>query len=270
MNEPTVRIAAVAGSFYPDDENELHEMINGYLAKADDINLPGKLRALVEPHAGYIYSGSVGAYGYSLLSKYKDKVRKVLLLGPSHYSVFNGVCESGFDFWETPFGKVKIASINSKLKTEFRSLVSIYPQVHAPEHCLEVQLPFLQSVLNSDIEVYPILCGQVNPVELANAFVDQVDDQTILIASSDLSHYLPYDKAVHTDKIANECVPKLDTTHFDQFGDACGKIGILTLMHIAKKKGWKGKLLNYRNSGDTAGPKNNVVGYGCYAFYEEM
>lgn len=266
--EIRLRIPAVAGSFYPDDQNELRQIIDDYLKKAKDIEISGKLRALVEPHAGYIYSGPVAAYGYKLLSKYKDKIKKIILLGPSHYALFPGACESGADFWETPLGRVRIFSIQSGLKAEFRNLFMYYSQAHEPEHCLEVQIPFIQFVLKDDVEFYPILCGQINPVDLANALVDQLDDKTLVIASSDLSHYLPYDEAVRTDKIANESVPALDIKRFEQLGNACGKIGILTLMHIAKKKGWKGKLLDYRNSGDTAGPKTEVVGYGCYAFYE--
>jgi AmmeMemoRadiSam system protein B len=267
MNDISIRYPAVAGSFYPEDENELKEMINDYLAKAKDINIDGTLRALVEPHAGYIYSGPVAAYGYKLLKKYADKTSKIILIGPSHYAAFYGACEAGYDFWETPLGKVRAKSIRENLQNEYKNLIRVYKEAHEPEHCLEVQLPFLQTVLK-DFTIYPLLCGDVNPAELANALLDQIDNKTVVIASSDLSHYLPYDQAVRTDRIANESVPALEIKRFEQYGDACGKIGILTLMHIAKKNGWKGKLLDYRNSGDTAGPRTQVVGYGCYAFYE--
>lgn len=260
-----VRYPAVAGSFYPSDENELRKMIRDYLSKAKDVDIKGRLRALVEPHAGYIYSGPVAAYGYKLLEKHSAKIKKVLLIGPSHYAAFFGVAESNADEWETPIGKVSAGSARAFVRN--KELITTNPDVHAPEHCLEVQLPFLQSVLK-DFVIYPLLTGNVNSEELAMALVDQIDDSTLIIVSSDLSHYKPYDTALRIDSIANKAVPSLDIEKFEREGDACGKTAILTLMHIAKKKKWKGKLLDYRNSGDTAGPKDAVVGYGCYAFYE--
>ena len=138
---------------------------------------------------------------------------------------------------------------------------------HLAEHSIEVQLPFLQSV-GKNFTIVPLLCGNVDPAELANAIMDEIGERTVVIASSDLSHYNQYDRAVKIDRIANEAVPALDIARFEKEGDACGKTAILTLMHIAKRKKWTGKLLDYRNSGDTAGPKSEVVGYGCYAFSE--
>jgi AmmeMemoRadiSam system protein B len=263
MESPKIRKPAVAGSFYPDDEGELKKMIEEYLSKAEEVELQGKLRGLVEPHAGYIYSGPVAAYGYRLLAR--SKAKKIIILGPSHYGVFAGACEDESDFWETPLGRVKTKSIRERIKES--GLIEVYPQAHSMEHCLEVQLPFLQSVLD-DFEVYPILTGEVDPAALADAIAGILDDDTVIIASSDLSHYLGYEEAKKVDSSANESVPSLDIESFINEGDACGKTAILILMYIAKKKGWKGKLLDYRNSGDTAGPKTGVVGYGCYAFYE--
>ena len=114
-----------------------------------------------------------------------------------------------------------------------------------------------------------MLCGEVDEKVLAEALAPLVDEKTLVIASSDLSHYLPYGEAVKIDRVANESVPALDIARFERQGDACGKTPILVLMHLAKIKGWKGKLLDYRNSGDTAGDRGQVVGYGCYAFYEQ-
>ena len=265
----TVRQPAVAGAFYPSEKEELEKMIKEFLESAEEAHIEGTLRALVEPHAGYIYSGPVAAYGYKLLASGRNKIGKVIILGPSHYAAFFGACEAGFDFWETPLGRVKAGSVLEKMKGRGRELIGVLPQAHGPEHCLEVQLPFLQTVMKNDFIAYPLLCGELNPAELANALADQIDDKTLIIASSDLSHYLPYETARGRDRIANETVPALDIKRFEQSGDACGKIPILVLMHMAKKKGWKGKLLDYRNSGDTAGPKNQVVGYGCYAFYSD-
>jgi len=263
---PETRLPAVAGTFYPGDPKDLQKMIDEYLASAKDVPIEGRLRGLVIPHAGYIYSGPVAAYGYRLLAHYRGKIRRIILLGPSHYAAFFGACESGFDSWQTPLGIVRAVSLRGEMPKEFREMVNIYPEAHAPEHCLEVQLPFLQTVLGNDLEVWPLLCGEINPATLASAILPFVDDRSLVLASSDLSHYLPYAEAVKIDGVANRTVPALDISGFTLSGDACGKIGILTLMNIAKKKGWKGKLLDYRNSGDTAGPKDGVVGYGCYAF----
>ena len=263
------RLPAVAGAFYPFDKRELSAMVGDYVSKGKDVLLKGKLRGLVVPHAGYVYSGPVAGAGYKLLSKHSQGIERIILLGPSHHAWFKGASEGGFDEWITPLGKVKAGSLASKLKGEGKGLVQTIPQAHVPEHCLEVQLPFLQSVLKKDFEIFPLLCGEVDAGLLAKAIAPAVDAKTLVIASSDLSHYLPYEVAVKVDKNANELVPALDIRGFEAKGDACGKTPILVLMHLAKIKGWKGLFLDYKNSGDTAGDKSRVVGYGCYAFYEK-
>ncbi len=258
------REPAVAGTFYPDDEKELREMIEKFLKEAKEVKIEGKLRGLVVPHAGYIYSGPVAAYGYKLLAEQKPQPSKILLIGPAHYGMFHGLAESGEKIWKTPLGLVNAGSIASQIAD--RSILNIYPPVHRPEHCLEVQLPFLQTVLKTNFTIYPLLSGEVAPTILANALEPLIDEDTIYIASSDLSHYHSYEDARKLDAVANKSVPSLDFRKAEYI-EACGKTGIVTLMHIAKSRGWKGKLLDYRNSGDTAGPRNSVVGYGCYAFY---
>jgi len=261
----SIRKPAVADAFYPGNPVELRQMIDKFLNDAKDVKINGKLRALVVPHAGYIYSGPVAAYGYKLLSKHPERFTKIILVGPSHFAAFPGAAESGADGWQTPLGIVKSGSLNEgkKEKDIFRTI----PEVHAPEHNLEVQLPFLQCVMKSNFTIYPILAGEVSPSALAQAIAGILDDKTLVIASSDLSHYNPYERAVKLDSLCNKAVPALDIKTMEESGDACGKTAILTLMNLAKKKKWKGKLLDYRNSGDTAGPKDSVVGYGCYAFY---
>lgn len=256
--EQDIRHPAVAGTFYPEDPAELMAAIEGYLSAAAPCSIDGKLRGLVVPHAGYIYSGPIAAYGYKLLAK--QKPADIAILGPSHYAAFPGACESGFRWWETPLGRVRA-------KSAAGGPISVFPAAHGPEHCLEVQLPFLQAVLGEKFGIWPLLCGEADPAELADALMERMEKGTFIIASSDLSHYKSYDAAKRIDAIANETIPGLDIARFGNDGDACGKAAILTLMHIAKKKKWKGRLLDYRNSGDTAGPRNQVVGYGCYAFY---
>ncbi len=259
------REAAVAGSFYPAGEKELKQMIEKFLKQAKDIKITGKLRGLVVPHAGYVYSGLTAAYGYKLLMKEKPQPDKIILLGPAHFGMFVGIAESGADKWMTPLGPVKTGSLSGEIAD--RTILNVYPQVHGPEHNLEVQLPFLQTVMKKNFTVYPILTGEINPAVLANAIEPILDGDTLLLVSSDLSHYHPYENAKKLDAVANESVPDLDFKKAEYI-EACGKTAILTLMQIAKSKGWKGKLLDYRNSGDTAGPKDGVVGYGAYAFYK--
>jgi AmmeMemoRadiSam system protein B len=255
-----VRKAAVAGSFYPAGGKELREMVDGFMDGASSELPEGRLRGLVVPHAGYAYSGPVAGAGYRLIRETKGLERAVII-GPSHYALFSGACEAGADEWETPLGRVKARSGAG-------GIVSVLPQAHAREHCIEVQLPFLQRAMGNP-EIWPLLCGDVDASGLADEVGRRLDDSAIAIASSDLSHYLPYEAAVKRDAIANECVPSLDIPRFAEDGDACGKIPILALMHIAREKGWKGRFIDYRNSGDTAGGKEEVVGYGCYAFYSE-
>lgn len=262
----SIRKPAVAGAFYPGDPEELGKMIKDFLAAAKDIKIPGKLKALIVPHAGYIYSGPTAAFGYKLLSNYADQFSKIILIGPSHFAGFFGAAESGASEWQTPLGIVKAGSLKKEVKDI--GMINLIPEAHASEHCLEVQLPFLQTVLK-DFTIYPLLTGDIRPAALADEIEKALDKETMIIISSDLSHYFPYDKAVKLDSVCNKAIPELDIETMKSRGDACGKTGILVLMHLALKKKWKGKLLDYRNSGDTAGQKDQVVGYGAYAFYEE-
>ena len=268
MQELKIRPAAVAGSFYPDDKKELEIMINTFLSKAKEVKTKRNLRALIVPHAGYVYSGPVAATGYRLLATQEKRFEKIILIGPSHYAAFSGMAGPGTDFWETPIGRIKTESIVKKMETGNRKLITELPQVHAPEHCLEVQIPFIQVIFKHDVVIYPLITGEVNTKEIAGVLERNIDDKTIVIVSSDLSHYLTYEKAQRIDGLANKSIPALDTDTMEESGDACGKTGIMILMHIAKSKKWKAELLDYRNSGDTAGSKDRVVGYGCYAFFE--
>ncbi|MFH1257511.1 MAG: AmmeMemoRadiSam system protein B [Candidatus Micrarchaeota archaeon] len=261
-----VRKAAVANSFYPGGKDELEAQIKKFISDSGEVQFEGRLAALVEPHAGYVYSGPTAACGYKLLQSHKKGIKKILLLGPSHYAGFYGACESGFDEWETPLGNIKTETVADKVDRKYRDLFPTIPEAHIPEHCLEVQLPFLQIAMKKDFRIIPLLLGEVDCGALANALLPLIDASTLVIASSDLSHYHSYNDAIRMDAIANESVPNLDIPHFEKSGDACGKKPILTLMHLALQSRWKGRFLDYRNSGDTAGPKGQVVGYGCYAF----
>ena len=252
------RKSAVAGSFYPANKAELEKLITGLFAQAKKSKLTGKLKGLVVPHAGYIYSGVVAASAYLLLQQMEQEhpeKRKIIIIGPSHFVPFKGIGASGAKKWETPLGT---AVTNEKGLPQ-------RPKAHGQEHSIEVQVPFLQSVLKK-FTITPIVYGNATAQEIARICGKLIDGNTIIIASSDLSHYYQYEDANDIDSVANKAIPALDIGKAAK-AEACGIRGILALMLIAKKGKWKGKLLDYRNSGDTAGSKDSVVGYGAYAFY---
>lgn len=257
----TTRQPAVAGQFYPADPDELKEMVLGYLDQAVSKELPGRLAGFVSPHAGYPYSGIVAAAGFKILANQEPGPKRIVILGPSHQMVFSGAAVPIAGLWATPLGKMKILSPKEH---GLGGVVSASDQFHELEHSLEVQLPFIQQT-RPDVKILPIICGDVMPDELAHELEKIVNDKTVIIASSDLSHYLPYDQAVNVDSLANDLIPKADPK-IARDVDACGIIPILTLMYLAKKFSWSGHFVDYRNSGDTQGDKSRVVGYGCYAF----
>ncbi len=247
-----IRNAAVAGSFYPANKKELETMIDKFLKNVPFLDI--KPKSLIVPHAGYIYSGQVAAHAYSLLKNYKKQ--KIILLGPSHFVYFDDVAADANDYWETPLGKVKLVQ-NNFLKIE---------EAHVNEHCLEVQLPFLQKTLEN-FEILPLVVGDINPKEISERMISLLDNNTMLIISSDLSHYNDYDTAVKIDKTTTQSIQNLDYNKMAKEGDACGKIPILTVVDIAQKLKWRCKLLSYKNSGDVTGNKSQVVGYASFAFY---
>jgi AmmeMemoRadiSam system protein A len=240
---------------------------------------------LICPHAGYQYSGPVAAYAYKLLAG-RD-VKTVLLLSPSHYAMFRGAYITEAEAWRTPLGDVPVASravalgqtmpFTRKLdgivqrpdwwrQSSAKGSVSL--QDDRPdtwEHAAEVQVPFLQKTLQN-FELLPVILGQVDPALVAQALSDKLDDKTIIVASSDLSHSHPYTEARALD---NACVRDiLDLKTAISPESACGAGPILALVHLAKMKGWKPVLLDYRNSGDTSGDKSRgVVGYAAIVFF---
>ena len=256
-----VRPAAVAGMFYPAAPDELRRMVRTYLKDARGVKVPGKIRALVSPHAGYIYSGIVAAAGYRQID---PSTRTVILLGPSHRIAFKAASIPGVRAYWTPLGDVRLARLASTLRRlpDFESVI----EAHLKEHSLEVQLPFLQVMLK-EFEIVPILTNSSDPKALAKILAPHISEDTLVVASSDLSHYYSYKTAVSLDRI---CTAAISGCRFSDMPlcEACGKQAVLTLMHIAEIKGWEGILIDYRNSGDTAGGKNRVVGYASIAFVD--
>lgn len=288
--ELTVRPPAVAGVFYPEKKEELKLLINNLLKYSSSESASGgrveksdkdssqltsfartirKLRALIVPHAGYIYSGVVAASGFNLAERAGlGKNPRILLIGPSHRVAFDGLAASSFKEWDTPLGKVEIDPLNFEMTHKYPNDVICLNAAHVQEHCLEVEIPFLQVVLPS-FSLIPLITGEGDPKKFSmilNKFEKDID---LFVISSDLSHYYPYEAAKILDARANDAIPNLNIKKIEEEVEACGKQGILTIMHLAKKKNWQGVFVDYKNSGDTAGDKNTVVGYGCYAFYEQ-
>ncbi len=278
-----VREPAVAGLFYPGDAATLSKTIDRLLAKAPDHSVP-RLKALVCPHAGYEYSGQTAAIAYKLLAG-RD-VETVVVMGPSHYGWFTGACIPNADAYKTPLGlvpiseKAKALAGTAPFELERRCLVerpAFWRQSPKPapetgedtpetwEHSVEVQVPFLQKVLKG-FKLVPVVMGRVDPAEAAKVLAKSIDDGTIVVASSDLSHYHPYQDAKRLD---DRCVKAICDLDVDSISpeQACGRMPILTLLHLARQKGWKAQLLDYRNSGDVTGDKDRVVGYTAVAFY---
>lgn len=258
-----VRPPQVAGLFYPEDPQALRETIERLLQAAPRRELPGRLKALIVPHAGYEYSGSVAAVGYRLLSAPDVSPPTALLLGPAHHVAFSGAAAHPADFWETPLGRAPVT--NPGVTISPNGPIVLLPEAHGREHSLEVQLPFLQ-VVWKDVRIWSLAVGHLSSASLAEALMDSIDRVDLVIVSSDLSHYHPYERAVEIDALAHEVITALDVKKAEHGLEACGKTAIAALLQIARGRGWRAHLLDYKNSGDTAGDRESVVGYGCYTF----
>lgn len=264
MLSAPVRPAAVAGLFYPEDPQTLAAEVQILLARAhpQDAGLSPP-KAIIAPHAGYIYSGSTAAAAFSLLEPARETIRRVVLIGPSHRLAFQGIAVPGASFFDTPLGRVEVDA-ETVTKLSGQSGVVVNDAAHAQEHSLEVMLPFLQTTLEN-FRIVPLVVGLVSPVVLAE-LIEQLwgGAETLIVISSDLSHYLPYSLAVTTDgRTAEEIVALLPSIGHEQ---ACGATGINALLLAAKRRHSEAHLLALRNSGDTAGERSRVVGYMAASF----
>lgn len=263
MASASIRPSAVAGLFYPDDARVLRVQISGMIAAAapPDLMLPPK--ALIVPHAGYIYSGPIAASAYRLLAPLRAQITRVILIGPTHRMAVRGLALPAAESFATPLGTVPVSRIDwHTLQSNPHVLIDDAP--HAREHCLEVQLPFLQSVLDG-FELVPLLAGDVAPEVVADVLETLWGGpETLLLVSSDLSHYHPYETARLADRRSVESV--LSLTGQLNHEQACGATPVNALVRIAQRHGLQPHLLDLRNSGDTAGDRSSVVGYAAIAF----
>ncbi|MBN1982119.1 MAG: AmmeMemoRadiSam system protein B [Chitinivibrionales bacterium] len=255
-----LRPPAVAGQFYPGNPKELKKEIEAYLSGGPAITQHPTM--IISPHAGYIFSGAVAGIGFATVS---SEIRKVILLGPSHRKYFSGLSIADVDAYETPLGTVPLLKEEIQ-KLRSSSMVHAYADADELEHCLEVQLPFLQVKLPK-FSIIPILTGAIeNSAAAADLLYPLIDDATLVVISSDFSHYNSSQKAKQLDKQSVETILNQSTTGFL---DACGESGLRIAMHLAKKLSLKPQLLDMHNSFETApayGKENQVVGYVSIAF----
>ena len=254
------RLPAVAGTFYPENPQQLHQMLNEYL---NDAEATAKVpKVIIVPHAGYIYSGHVAASADTRLKKASDRINRVVIIGPSHRVAFSGLALSNAQSFITPLGFVAVDQ-NALTSIAHLDYVNYFEEAHANEHSLEVHLPFLQEMLD-DFQIVPIVTGEATP-EQVSLVIDSLwgGDETLIVISSDLSHYHQYAQAKLLDKATSRLIEQLQYEHIDS-NAACGKVPVNGLLRLAREKSLAITTIDLRNSGDAAGDKKSVVGYGAY------
>jgi AmmeMemoRadiSam system protein B len=254
----------VAGLFYPAGKAALESAVADCFADATPP--PGGLerpKALIAPHAGYRFSGPVAASAYRALAPFHQLIRRVVLMGPSHFVPFRGLAVSSAAYFLTPLGPVQLDA-GATLALRELSFVWERDDAHAGEHCLEVHLPFLQTALD-DFRLVPVVVGDANPPQVGEA-LEKVwgGDETLIVVSTDLSHYLSYGRAKRVDGETSEAIRRLDPSSIEG-NRACGYRALNGLLYLASRRGLRVTVLDERNSGDTSGDRLRVVGYGAYA-----
>jgi len=263
-----IRYPAVEDSFYPAKKSEVETMINRFEknVKYEDNNQNIIPRAVISPHAGYIYSGQVATAAFKLLKNLKQKVKRIIVIAPSHRISFNGISAGYFDYYRINGENIPIdLSYLKKLTGQFE--IGFLKQAHEYEHAGEVQIPFIKHYLH-DFKLITLVYGNCNHETLTEITQYLLNDENnIVVISSDLSHYHPYDLCMEIDKKVLNGVLTSDIDLISQ-GEACGMIGIKAVTAAAERLNLNRKLLDYRNSGDTSGDKSAVVGYASFVFYK--
>ena len=261
-----IRKAAVAGRFYPGGKSELQATVKACMARARPSEGPAP-KAIIAPHAGYVYSGDVAASAYARVAPAAETIERVVLLGPGHRVAVRGLAASGARAFETPLG---LATIDAQARAEALTLpgVRVFDAAHAQEHSLEVHLPFLQVLLKDDFALLPLVVGDAEPDDVA-AVLDRLwgGSETLIVVSSDLSHYRSHAAAREIDGKTRAAIEALDGDAIGRDG-ACGRSLLGGLLTLARKRGLAVQTVDIRNSGDTAGSKDRVVGYGAWVFTE--
>jgi AmmeMemoRadiSam system protein B len=263
----SVRPPAVAGSFYPRDPDELRSAVEGFLreAPAPSGTVGPVPKAVIAPHAGYVYSGPIAGSAFRTLASAVGTVQRVVLIGPSHFVPIRGLALPGHPRFATPLGEIAIQPEGAQASLRLPQ-VRVIPEAHTREHSLEVELPFLQ-VLFGEFDLVPLAVGEASGEEVADV-LERLwgGPETVIVISSDLSHYLPYESAQQVDRATADEILALGGPL--QSRQACGAVPVNGLLEVARRRGLVPELLDLRNSADTAGDPSRVVGYGAFAFHE--
>lgn len=270
-----VRKSTVSGSFYPEDPGTLKKQVNNFLDKAEDFDI-NNIKSIICPHAGYMYSGQVAAYSYKLIRG--KSFSRIILIAPSHSEYFDFVSVYDGSAYQTPLGKVEVDQETCHLLSIKSKNIRLSSHGHLDEHSLEVQLPFLQVVLK-EFKIVPIVIGlqnKENIIELGNSIGSLAgSSKTLILASTDLSHYHPYPEAVGLDGTVETLIDDFNwEVLMDKFlsddAEMCGGGPVVSSMIASQKLGAnKSKILKYQNSGDVSGDKNAVVGYLSAVLYKK-
>ncbi len=263
----SVRPPAVAGQFYPRNPDELKSMVEGFLRDAlAPADTEGPVpKAIIAPHAGYVYSGPIAGSAFRRLASAAGTIQRVILIGPAHFVPIRGLALPGHPRFATPLGELAIQPEGAQASLRLPQ-VRVIPEAHAREHSLEVELPFLQ-VLLGDFDLLPLVAGEASGEEVADV-LERLwgGPETVIVISSDLSHYLPYEAAQRADRATADEILALGGPL--QSRQACGAVPVNGLLEAARRRGLVPELLDLRNSADTAGDPSRVVGYGAFAFHE--
>ncbi len=261
-----VRQPVVAGAFYPADARSLRHVVAHFMQAADAPPGTRPPKALIVPHAGYVYSGAVAGLAYARLAPHADAIRRVVLLGPVHRVALRGLALPEADRFATPLGELRVDH-DAAARLIAMPQVTVSARAHAQEHSLEVQLPFLQSVLG-EFTLLPLAVGDATAEDVAGVLEALWEGaETLIVVSSDLSHYLPYAAAVQAD--GETIAGILRGLPLDSFAQACGALPINGLLLVAGRHALKPRLLGRCNSGDTGGDRQRVVGYAAIEFVED-
>jgi MEMO1 family protein len=261
VTERTIRRAAVAGFFYPDDPDELRSMVRRFLDEPSEPSVP---KAIIAPHAGYKYSGATAGTAWSTVRPARGRIERVVLVGPAHRVALRGIGVPSVDWLDTPLGPVPVDTDGRDRVLRLPGVV-VSDEAHAQEHSLEVHLPFVRETLGETVRVLPLVVGGIEPDLLADV-LDEVwgGDETLVVASSDLSHYHDHDTAVRIDTETTDLIlrGRVGEISHDR---ACGAWPVRGLLIAAGRRGLRPRLLARCTSGDTAGNRDRVVGYGSFA-----
>lgn len=263
IKEENIRKAVFAGSWYPANKQILENSVQEYLNNSNKLDFTGRIKAVIVPHAGYFYSGQVAASAFKQL---EEEYETVFLIGPSHKYYLENVSVSGFKYFSTPLGNVKLSE-KAKEINEKEKIISEIEEAHENEHSLEIELPFLQTQLK-DFKIVPLIVGPTNTTKLKDILIDYVGEKDLIVVSVDLSHYHEYNEAITLDSNSiNNILELNDEKILDSEIDAPWAVS--SLLKIAKEKSWKPYLIAYSNSGDISADKESVVGYSAIVFVEE-